>query len=178
MNLFLAPHPDDEGLFGTFTLIREKPLVVICTDSWIQFNRGEDITADQRWEETKEAMKLLDCAVIRLGIRDDCVDEWVVKDKFSRFEGFQTIYAPAIQGGNPQHDLIGRIAKEIFGEKTKQYTTYSPTELYTTGTFEIVPTPEELELKNRVLTCYKSQIKLVSTAPHFEAVSNKPEWYI
>src|SRR5690606_38099756 len=28
--IFISPHPDDETLFGAYTLMREKPLVVIC----------------------------------------------------------------------------------------------------------------------------------------------------
>ena len=59
MKLFLSPHPDDETLFGAFTLMREKPLVVIITDSYIQQNRGENITPQQRFQESVNAMKIL-----------------------------------------------------------------------------------------------------------------------
>ena len=173
-SLFLAPHNDDETLFGAFTLLREKPLVAIVTDSWIQFNRGEEVTADQRWQETVQAMKTLDCPVVRLGVRDDIIDEWAVKEKLSRFTNFDVVYAPAIQGGNPNHDLISKVATEVFGGKCKHYTTYTPTELYTTGNQEIVPTPQELELKNRAMESYISQLKI--NGPHFDAVRGKSEW--
>src|SRR5689334_950672 len=131
MKLFIAPHNDDESLFGAFTLMREHPLVVVVTDSYKQHDRGESVTADQRWEETKSALSLIGCAAIRLGIRDDVIDGWSVNEKLKRFVGFEVVYAPAIQGGNPHHDLVGTIAKEIFGDKVKAYTTYSATELYT-----------------------------------------------
>ncbi len=178
MKLFLAPHSDDETLFGAYTLMREKPLVVIVTDSWLQFFRNTGITADQRWNETVEAMKILGCPVVRLGIRDDVIDEWSVKDKLCRFANFERIYAPAVQGGNPHHDLIGEVAKYLFGSRATQYSTYSKDELYIKGSFELVPTPEEIELKNKALDCYVTQLNLEATKPHFEAVKGKSEWYI
>lgn len=178
MKLFLAPHSDDETLFGAFTLMREKPLVVVVTDSWIQFFRGENIMADQRWSETVEAMKILGCPVIRLGIRDDVIDEWSVKDKLSRFANFERIYTPAVQGGNPHHDLIGEVTKYLFGSRATQYATYDKESLYTQGNLEIVPTPEEIELKDKALACYVTQLNLEATKPHFEAVKGQSEWYI
>lgn len=178
MKLFISPHNDDETLFGAFTLIREKPLVVIVTDSWKQFNRGENIRADQRWEETTRAMQILGCSVIRLGIRDDIIDDWAVEEKLKRFSNFETVYAPAIQGGNPDHDLVGKTATDIFPFDIIRYATYTPTNLYTTGSIEIKPTPGEIEIKNKAMDCYISQINLLATKPHFEAVKGKSEWYI
>jgi LmbE family N-acetylglucosaminyl deacetylase len=178
MKLFLSPHDDDQVLFGAFTLMRMNPLVVICTDSWIQGNRGEDITAEQRAEESRKACEILGCPVVRLGLRDDVVDEWSMKRALSRFSGFETVYIPAIQGGNKDHDLVGQVAKEVF-KNVKQYTTYTSTELYTTGSEEIIPTSEEIILKHNTLDCFQSQINLPATAPHFEAVKGgKSEWFI
>ena len=180
MNLFIAPHNDDEALFGAFTLMREHPLVVIVTDSWIQRNRGTSITADERWLETKNAMDSLGCSVIRLGIRDDVIDEWSVKDKLSRFYGFDHVYAPAVQGGNKDHDLIGKIAEEIFGHTMtvvfKQYSTYASGEFYNPGHIPVTPTEQEIELKNKALQFYTSQLRI--NPQHFEAVKGKPEWFI
>ena len=70
--ILFAPHNDDEALFTSFICMREKPLVVIVTDSWKQFNRGEkDITAEVRRNESVEAMKILGCQVVFLGIPDN-----------------------------------------------------------------------------------------------------------
>jgi len=33
MKLLLSPHNDDECLFAAYTLMREKPLVIVVTDS-------------------------------------------------------------------------------------------------------------------------------------------------
>src|ERR1035437_4147794 len=132
-SLFISPHSDDSVLFGAFTLMREHPLVLTVTDSFIQSNRGEDVTADQRWAEDIKAMQILGCPLMFGNIRDDIIDEWAVKDLLSRFYNFDVVYAPAVQGGNPQHDLIGRLAKERF-KKVIQYSTYAKGEWYTKGT--------------------------------------------
>lgn len=177
-SVLFSPHSDDAVLFAAYTLIREKPLVVTVTDSFIQSNRGENITADQRWAEDLEAMKLLDRSLFFGNIRDDIIDEWAVKNLLNRFYNFSIVYAPAVQGGNKDHDLIGRLAKERFGDRCIQYTTYTPTELYTMGSHIIDPDLPEIALKEKAVACYKSQINLPATAPHFAAVKGKPEWYI
>lgn len=177
LNLFLAPHNDDETLFGAFTLMREHPLVVIVTDSWIQYNRGENVRADERWEETKRAMEILGCSVIRLGIRDDVIDEWTVEGKLRNFAGFEVIYAPAIIGGNSHHDLVGKVAKNIFGDKVKFYSTYTKENLWVPGIHEVTPTPEEVKLKNKAMECYQSQLTLPTTKPHFDAVRGQKEGF-
>lgn len=176
MNLFIAPHNDDETLFGAYTLMREKPLVVIVTDSWRQWNRGEGVSANDRWVETHEAMKILKCPYIRLGIRDDILNGPQIKDSLNKFYGFDVIYAPAAQHGNADHDLVNAIALDVFGDRVKQYTTYTKTELYTTGTIEVTPTNMEVAIKNKALDRYRSQIRI--NGPHFNAVRGKSEWFL
>jgi LmbE family N-acetylglucosaminyl deacetylase len=178
MKLFISSHADDAALFGAYTLMREKPLVLTITDSFIQSNRGDNITADMRWAEDIEAMKILGCSLILGGIRDDIIDEWGVKNLLSKFYNFDTVYAPAVQGGNEQHDLIGRLAKERFPNAI-QYSTYAKDEWITRGKTDLHHTPDEYQLKMKALDCYKSQISLSSTAPHFEAQrKDGSEWYI
>ena len=179
MKLFISPHNDDETLFGAFTLMREKPLVVIVTDSYIQPNRGDKgCSARERREETSKAMKLLGCPVFFAGLRDDVVTSGDVVSLLASFEGFETVYAPAVQGGNIHHDMIGNVALQVFNNNLIQYTTYTKTELHTKGTIELVPTFEERELKNKALWSYQSQINLASTRPHFEAAIGESEWLI
>lgn len=176
-SLFISPHNDDETLFGAFTLLREKPLVLVVTDSFIQYKRGDGITDIQRRNETISAMKILDCPVVFGNIRDDdCKDQFLL-NLFNNFTAFEKVYAPAVYGnGNPHHDMIGVIAKLIYGDKVVFYSTYTKDNLYMTGKTEIIPTQEELELKSKALQCYKSQLSLPSTRPHFEAVLGKSEW--
>ncbi len=177
MKLFISPHNDDEALFGAFTLLREKPLVLIVTDSFIQFERGDDITWMQRRQESEEACLILGCEVEFGYIRDTELTADALRTLFRKYQGYHTVYAPAIQGGNWQHDMISNIAQEMF-ENVILYTTYTKSKLYTTGSVEIIPTPEEIDLKNQALFCYQSQLRLPATRPHFNAVIDKSEWYI
>lgn len=176
--IFLAPHNDDEALFGAYTLMRLRPLVVIVTDSFIQPNRGDiGCSAQERRQETINAMNLLGCPVVFLGIKDTELTQEILTQRLQYFNP-ETIYIPAIQGGNIQHDIVGKIGRELFGKKVEVYTTYTKQELWTKGNYEIIPTEQEKELKNKALDCYVSQVNLPSTAPHFLAVRNKSEWLI
>src|SRR3990167_567940 len=132
-SLAIIPHEDDESLFLAYTLIREKPLVLICTESYIQPNRGDiGCSAEERREETINAMGLLKCPVVFLGIKDTELTPELLKERLKPFVdlGFEKVYAPAIQGGNPQHDIIGSVARYVFPSITR-YTTYTKTELWT-----------------------------------------------
>jgi len=178
-SILFAPHNDDEALFVAYTIMREKPLVVIVTDAFIQTNRGEKgCDAETRWEETKRAMEVLGGSVIRLGLKDFELDYHVFGSFLQKsLSGFDVVYAPAIQEGNPHHDIIGRACKAVYGDKVKQYSTYAPGEWFTKGEIEIVPTEDEYELKKKALACYTSQINLPSTKPHIDASINaKSEW--
>ncbi len=147
----------------------------MITDSYIQWNRGDGITALQRRNETLKAMEILGCPVIFAGLRDDDLSLEQIESLLEGFKGFDKVYIPAIQGGNTQHDMIGAIASKCFTDTIK-YTTYTKTELWTKGDTEVIPTPEELELKNKALDCYTSQLNLGSTRPHFEAVRGRSEY--
>lgn len=175
------PHSDDSSLFMSYTIQREKPLCVLVTDSHIQSNRGEkDCDAETRWAEEKKAMEILGAPVIRLGIKDFELDyQFLGSFLMKSLSGFDTVYCPAIQEGNPHHDLISRACQAVFGDKCKTYSTYGSGEWFSKGTEEIVPTEEEFELKKKALLCYRSQINLASTKPHFDAaIEAKSEYFI
>ena len=159
--------------------MREHPLVVICTESHIQPNRGDvGCTEEIRKQETINAMAILGCPVVFLGIKDTELTREILIDRLKPFVGnWEKVYAPYIQGGNSQHDLIGEVARHLF-PSIERYTTYTKTELWTKGDREIIPTEEEKILKIKALDCYKSQILLPSTRPHFLAVINKSEFLI
>lgn len=175
-SLAIIPHQDDDSLFMAFTLLREKPLVLFVTDSYIQAQRGDGITADQRNGEALKAMEILGCSACFGTIPDTQITREELLSLFHRFYGFDKVYAPMpYENGNPHHNLIGEVAKEVW-PNVIQYATYTRTNLWMNGKTEIIPTPEELALKNRALACYRSQILLPSTKPHFLAVLGKSEW--
>ncbi len=177
--LLISPHDDDHALFASFTCLREKPLVVVVTDAYKQMLRGEvGCDPETRAAETRESCHILGCPVVRLGIRDDVIDEWQVINALVKFQNFDVIYGPAVQGGSPHHDIIGSACQKVFGPYLRQYTTYTKTELWTKGNIEVIPTKEELDLKARALAVYTSQIALPSTKPHFDSVEGRSEWLI
>ncbi len=188
MKLFLSPHNDDETLFGAFTLLRERPWVVIVTDSFVQANRGDTVTAAQRREETLAAMKVLglESRVLFMGVRDDKITLTETIDSLTVLRGegddrgldrITEVYAPAIQHGHVHHDIVGQAALNVFGDlRVWQYSTYSARERFFVnfGKLEVVGTPEEHALKQRAMRCYKSQYP--RSWRHFAAVENKSEW--
>lgn len=177
--IFLSTHNDDESLFGAYTLMRLKPLTIIVTDSYLQPARGEvGCEAEARRQETIEAMKLAGCPVLFLGIPDNELTEEILKERLAGLNPAR-IYAPAIhEGGNVHHNIVGKVALELFGDRCERYTSYNNNSLYIEGNYEIKPTEEEKNLKGQMLACYTSQLNLPSTRPHFEAVIDKPEWLL
>jgi len=183
MNLFLSPHDDDNVLFGAFTCMREKPCVAIVADSYRQPMRGEiGCDAITRAEETLRACSILGCGVVRFGIGDNYDDETFeacVRRSLVNFQGFEKIYAPAIlENGNAQHNIVGKVAGETFGNRVVYYMTYTRDNLYIKANTEIIPTLDELRIKENALSCFQSQIKLNATRPHFDAVRGKSEWIL
>ena len=176
--LFLSPHDDDNTLFGAFTCLREKPTVLVVMDSWVQPMRGEvGCDATTRAHETEAACKILGCEVERVGLHDDKATEWDIEWALkNKYTDYDVVYAPALQGGNKHHDMVSNAATEVFGDKVIYYTTYTKTELWTTGELEVGPTETELALKKAALVCYASQLNLSATRPHFDAVEGKSEW--
>lgn len=180
--VFLSPHDDDNVLFGAFTCLREKPTVIVCTDSYIQPNRGEvGCSAAERARETERACAVLGVPVERLGLRDDEKDhsqllQSIIYKLLPMNESVKTVYAPAFQGGNIHHDMVSRAAMLCFTSRVIEYTTYTKDALYTRGTHEVTPTTEELTLKKRALDCHESQLRI--NRNHFQAVMGKSEWLV
>ena len=99
MKLLLAPHSDDECLFAAYTLMRERPLVIVVTDSDAQLADG--VTAQQRRDESRRACELLSVPVVFLGMKDGTLEQQRA-DLKRRLEPFASqpwkhVYAPAIQ---------------------------------------------------------------------------------
>lgn len=164
--IVLAPHNDDETLFCAYTILRHKPKVIICTDSYIELERGDGVTKEQRIEETKNAMKILGAEVEFLHIPDNKITEDILREKLQGYK-CDTMYAPAVEeGGNPTHNLIGRVAGEMFN--TTHYMTYTKDDTKTKGSTFLFPIDEEKELKRMALACYPSQMGIATTRPFFE----------
>ena len=182
MNYLLSPHDDDAALFAAFTCLRERPTVVVAADSYVQPARGEvGCSAAERAEETARASAVLGCPVLRIGLRDDDLTVGQVKQALYHLPDVETIYAPALEGGHPQHDLVALAAVDVFGPAALRcYSTYarlsqySAADLFPVGTTEIEWTRPEYDLKQRALACYTSQQRV--NLMHFQAVEGRSEW--
>jgi LmbE family N-acetylglucosaminyl deacetylase len=175
MKLLLSPHNDDECLFAAYTLMREKPLVIIVTDSDAQLTEW-GITAHQRREESRRACELMGVPVVFLGLKDGTLEQHK-PDLRRRLEPFASqswtyVYAPAFQGGHQDHDALGEVASSMFSP-VSYYATYAQGEFFTPVGREIEPTQEEVDRKNRALDCYPSQIRLPQNKRHFDAVPDQ-----
>lgn len=171
--LFLSPHHDDETLFGTFTLLRYRPRVIVCTKAEVQDSAsypGGPITHMKRAEEFALAMSLL-------GIRDctgwmysDIDPDWDTMREHMATEDLhlapQIVFAPAVEvGGHDQHNGVGQLAHEVFGSRVRPYMTY--TAQGRSRGVEVEWDSHWPGLKMRALAAYQSQINSSACRPHF-----------
>lgn len=185
MKLFLAPHNDDEALFGSFTIFREKPLVVIVTDAARHAKRMGKEIIDVRRGESVRGMAILGAEVDFFGIPDDelSIDKLasvlseIAVDQAEKGDPITHVYAPAFyMDGNQDHNAVAMAAGKAFGDRLTYYATYRMEDLEPKGDVEIVPHPAERRLKEIALSQYKTQIMM--NRPHFEAVKGKSEFYV
>lgn len=120
-SLFLAPHNDDETLFGAFTIQAWHPDVMVCFLSAKQTRAGVEPT--ERVRESLWAMKLLGArGFYQLEILDSATDTEARAalaeilrgaHKIQALAGrrptdYEVVFAPAVEdGGHEQHTLVG-----------------------------------------------------------------------
>ena len=168
MKVFVSPHPDDETLFGAYTIMREKPTVIIATYPTLQGNNGV-----LRLKESRKAMKILGAPVVFLGIDEDGLSIDELTEKLQEFKDAELAFIPEYEeGGNLHHNIVNIVGNRIF-KNVKTYKTYTGLEDRTIGK-EIIPTEKELELKKRAMACYQTQINNPNTSHYFK-VTNEYE---
>jgi LmbE family N-acetylglucosaminyl deacetylase len=154
--VFLSPHPDDETLFGTFTLLREKPLVV-CVLS----------CGAHRAAEFANAMAVLNVEDIGVwGAYPETAPDWTaIRERILALNA-DHLYVPDYHpDGNEHHNALAMAAAGA-APRVTHYLTYTPSGKQRDGT----PVPYEpawIGLKLRALACYPSQYGQASHAPHF-----------
>lgn len=159
--LLLSPHNDDECLFSSYKIMREKPLVIIVTHSTLQGGNGYE-----RALESYKAMRILGVDICFLGIDEDKLTGEILKEKLIPFGLYNEVIIPSYEeNGNPHHNIVNKVAKELFW-KTEEYKTYTGLEDRTIGK-EIIPTEKERELKMKAMACYQTQIQNKNTSHYF-----------
>lgn len=159
--LFLAPHNDDEALFGAYIIQTYKPKVIVVTDSHIQHERGDkNCSAAERIGESQRACDILGAPVEFWHVPDNSTDvelREAVATALREYSSDVVVFAPAVEeGGNWQHNLIGSVAKEIFPNVVSYYT-YTRSRDWPDGPVPVVATNEMRAKKLAALQCYKSQ---------------------
>jgi LmbE family N-acetylglucosaminyl deacetylase len=187
--LLIDPHGDDGVLFCSFLTMKEKPLVVVVVDSYIQVARGHaGSTAERRRLESSLAMMELGMPRPEfLGIRDDDPDWKALRtwlNETTHCQGFEEVIYPAYeQGGHPHHNQVALCVQEVFNgpEKKTQYLTYTRghgrsrvsmipgvgEKPFTNVAVEVIPTPDMIARKHRALACYQSQMEVPDCASWF-----------
>jgi LmbE family N-acetylglucosaminyl deacetylase len=170
-NLFLSPHNDDETLFGAFTIMREKPMVIVCLKSHVQDVRY-GIKASVREMETTGALWWLGQPtwqqLLTLDTDPNISDKLLADFEMLDFtHAPKRVWAPALEeGGHDQHNAVSFAARAVWGDKVLPYLTYVRGSLRTRGT-PVPYTPAMAWTKIRALACYQSQIELENTRPWF-----------
>jgi LmbE family N-acetylglucosaminyl deacetylase len=146
-HLLISPHCDDESLF-CWSILQKKPIVVIVCDGTTHLKFG--VTPEDRRKETQKAMDKLGLEVKFLGFREkELISEELMYEfkKLKKKYKPDIVYAPALEGGNQDHDLVST-ASSVFNY-VEYYKTY---------------TEKEITGKDRapklILDCYKSQIRI------------------
>lgn len=154
MKILLAPHADDETLFACYTLLREKPCVVLCLPGAERHGARE-----VRQAEFATAMKIVGCPWISLMDIDLEAGLRLLKPDH--------VWAPLPEeGGNFDHNWIGGLALHLWPGAVTFYTTYTEHGRTTAGELVEVE-PHWLGLKRAALSCYKSQLASPGTRDHF-----------
>jgi LmbE family N-acetylglucosaminyl deacetylase len=178
--LFLAPHNDDEGLFGAYIIQIYEPRVVILTDSYIQYERGEMTSLwTARRLETLAAMDVLnpEVEVDFAGIPDKefnaerCEASLLWYTPARSGVVYDRVFSPAPnEGGNWMHDVTGQVADKLFPEASRHYSTYTKDREYPAGVSPIEASEEMKAKKLKAIACYKSQMRnccrMYLTTPH------------
>lgn len=178
MKVFLAPHNDDEVLFGSFTLLEQAPFVVVCLRSQVQEDRY-GILAAEREAETGAAMTMYELDWEQWPILDRNPSPAALLDRMEDLEARfapEVVYAPAVEdGGHDQHSLVGTIAAGVFGDRVVRYLTYRRGHGRSRSGREVVPSPSQIVMKHLALSVYRSQIGEPSCRPWF--LDEIREWY-
>lgn len=180
MKLFLSPHNDDETLFGSFTVMRERPEVMVVFDSYLQVSRGSiQCHWASRQLETLAALRELTAGeacppVTELfaRLRDDqnYRHEEIAERILSLVPEAEQVWAPLWeQDGHAQHNAVALAASIAYPGKVTSYLTYTRNGGKSTNGRKVSCNGAMLLRKLKAMACYKTQIEIDALGcwPHF-----------
>ncbi len=158
MKILLTPHADDETLFACYTLLREKPLVVLCLPGAERHG-----AFDVRLAEFVAAMAVIGCPWGNIADDDDPER---LERALERLNA-EHVYAPLPEpDGNTDHNLVGEMAARLWPGNVTFYATYTADAKTTLG-HEVAFDEGWPDLKRTALACYPSQQQNRLTRAHF-----------
>lgn len=170
--IILAPHGDDETLFAAYTCMRTRGHVIVCTQD------ASESVRQERSIETTRAIEILGCSHHEWPVPSGKIDPAQVRLWLKGWDHATQVYAPAIHPeGHEEHNLIGELAREVFGDRVVFYTTYAPRGQRHIGSLEIIPSTDEIQWKLQALACYRTQISYPLTRPWFFDLLDLREWH-
>lgn len=143
-------------------------MVLVCFDSYIQ----EWTSWEERRKESEKAMDILGVKVDFLGLSDK---DDTREDLLEAMSYYRPDVVWASGGSHKHHQWVGEIARELWPHSIL-YSTYDGDDLHVKTGIKIIPSRNEVELKNRALDCYRSQLE--KNKPHFDAVRGGKEYYV
>jgi LmbE family N-acetylglucosaminyl deacetylase len=175
--VFLAPHNDDETLFGAFTLLRERPRVITILRSHVQEARGVAVTHDEREAETAAALEVLGIGAWEQWTYSDLSPPWSeIRERLASLRA-NHVFAPSVDlGGHKHHNAVGALARMLWPGRVTFYTTYTNRGRTTRG-HEVPWKHDWALLKLQALACYQSQIVHPETRTTEHFLSQQREYY-
>jgi LmbE family N-acetylglucosaminyl deacetylase len=185
--VLFEPHYDDAVLFASYTLLRERPLVLTVYGHMCVQEHKHGIRSDQRRTETTHALSTLGSSHDWWQIPENATYE---KSPDSRDEIVkamaslewpdppETVWAPMPEeeNGHSQHDAVGHAAVTVFGDRVRFYATYRRGSGRTRTMKETRPEPDWPAMKFNAMAYYRSQINLPDCQPWFAAADMLREW--
>jgi LmbE family N-acetylglucosaminyl deacetylase len=155
---FLSPHCDDETLFGSFTIQREHPIVIICfRGSGVENEWG--VTHEQRFKETEKAVSILNAEDL-IDWSDKSLDE--LEEEILKLDG-NKIYVPAFEDcGHDDHNRLHYLTP-FDRHNIIYYLTYTQPPgqpIKRSESLFKVPINNSVWVQNKLeaMLCYKSQL--------------------
>ena len=163
-------HPDDSVLFSSFSVLRHQAFIVTVL--------GED---EVRYAETEAAAAVLGVQSMNLGFSETNPDWDKVGYRMERLDqtrmDVDLVFAPLEEEeGHAQHNEIGLLAREMFGDRCRFYATYKRGHGRTRTDNEVAPEPDWYAKKFNAMSCYVSQIKHPQMRPWFCSDDCLREW--